>query len=46
MKITKTKTVRAVATESDIEDIVNQTLYCLDDGDYSELLTLDKDGSI
>lgn len=46
MKITKTKTVKAVATESDIEDIVNQTLYYLDDGDYSELLTLDRDGSI
>jgi hypothetical protein len=46
MKITKTKSVRAVATESDIEGIIYQTLYCLDNGDYSELPTLDKDDSI
>lgn len=46
MKILKTKEVEAVATESDIEGIVEQVLYYLDDGDYSDLLTLDRDGSI
>lgn len=46
MKITKTKEVKVVATESDIENIANQTLYYLDNGDYSDLLTLDRDGSI
>lgn len=46
MKITKTKEVEAVATESDIKGIVEQALYYLDDGDYSDLLTLDRDGSI
>lgn len=46
MKITKTKEVEAVATESDIEGIIEQALYYLDDGDYSDLLTLDRDGSI